>query len=472
LAFGLQLYSADMTTRALEVLATADVDVVTSALRPVPRQRIEREAGDALTSTLRLSRVLGEGGMGAVWQADWRPSEEEESRPVAVKLLRQVIAESAIARERFRREAEAAMRIESPHIVRVLTHGRSELDELFIVMELLEGETLGDRLEREVRLDLDATVAVVWQAGRAIAAAHALGIVHRDIKPDNLFLVRTECDPYVKVLDFGIAKDIQALDPSVTSTGAVVGTPAFMAPEQMVGAPVGPAVDVWSLGVVAYLSICGRLPFEGSSLASIAVAIERGDVSLPSAMRSDLPAWFDDWLMRALAPDPAQRYEDVAAMLAALERAQSGSPAVARPTPRRSSVDELEVASSMKIPGVGNPRSSTLNVTLDARALPRRRIATSWVVAAAAALSVFIGGSYLAQRDDGARASAAQGSLGGLASGAFARAAARVRAERVDGVAHKTPTDQKPAATASPAGRATFGQPAAPPARPRRKLGF
>ncbi|WP_437671626.1 serine/threonine-protein kinase [Sorangium sp. So ce131] len=278
---------------------------------------------------LRLIRALGQGGMGSVWLAEHVALKTH----VAVKFLRDVYMDHPQAAMRLQREAEAAARIQSPHVVRVFDLGFTDQGVPYIVMEHLEGETLQDLVERRTRLSLEETVAIVRQIGAALAKAHEAGVVHRDIKPENIFLVGGEREPFIKVLDFGIAKNTAVDAERLTVTGAIMGTPHFMSPEQMAGgARVGPHSDLWSLGVVTYFCLTGRIPFGGATIAAVAVAIDRGPPPPPSQLAPELPPAIDAWVLSMLQADPARRLQSARAVLESLDAAL-GAPRDSRPTP-------------------------------------------------------------------------------------------------------------------------------------------
>lgn len=278
----------------------------------------------------RLLAKLGRGGMGAVWRA-----EHEALRvPVAVKLLLPELVESAEARKRFKREAQAAVDLflSTKHVVQVLDYGidrgipGSERGIPFIAMELLSGEDLAQRLARVGRLEPVALCSVLSQVGRAIALAHARGIVHRDLKPANIFLTqdRDTGQELVKVLDFGIARfESQSLDPSSieTRTGAVLGSPWYMSPEQISGrGSVDKRTDVWALGVIAFEALTGQRPFEAGNVGALAIVICTETPVVPSRV-APVPSGFDAWFFQAVARDPDERFQSMAAAVNALMHA-------------------------------------------------------------------------------------------------------------------------------------------------------
>ena len=212
--------------------------------------------GAWVTPNVRLERPLGAGGMGSVWVAEHTTLKTR----VVVKLMRPELAKDPETLQRFSREAAAAANVKSPHVVSVLDHGIAPDGSPFITMELLEGEDLGARLKRGP-LAPDEAAAIMAQTCKALTRAHERGIVHRDIKPQNVFLCSGFGETFVKVLDFGIAKaggDLQAgLD--TTSTGAVMGTPFYMSPEQALGQKtIDFRTDVWACGVMGFEMLTGH----------------------------------------------------------------------------------------------------------------------------------------------------------------------------------------------------------------------
>jgi eukaryotic-like serine/threonine-protein kinase len=260
--------------------------------------------GQTIAPNLRLARMLGEGGMGSVWVADHLTLRTQ----VAVKFVAARLVDDVEVLARFSQEATAAARIKSPYVVQVLDHGVFE-GTPYIAMELLEGEDLSRRLERGA-LGPGELGAILNQACKGLAAAHALGIVHRDIKPANLFLTQSAGELVVKVLDFGIAKQTNAADPSFkTSTRSLVGTPFYMSPEQIFSkGAVDCRADLWALAVVVYECLTGVLPFQGDALGDLYVAIHAGNYRPASSFpRVDLPG-IDAWFSRGLARDAAARF--------------------------------------------------------------------------------------------------------------------------------------------------------------------
>ncbi|MBI4956274.1 MAG: protein kinase, partial [Myxococcales bacterium] len=259
---------------------------------------MELATGAVIADKVRLVRPLGRGGMGSVWLAEHLALDTE----VAVKFISSKLAgDDPAVLERFRREASAAARIKSPHVVQTYDRAETEDGTPFIVMELLTGESLAARLRRLGPLGLEEATRIVEHVARGLGAAHALGIVHRDIKPDNVFVTPSDGEVFAKVLDFGVAKQHGGGGVAVTSTDAMVGTPAYMSPEQVLSAKlVDHRADLWALGVVAYQMLTGRLPFLGETVGAVAVAISRGRYRPASELRAGLPPTADAFFRRAL----------------------------------------------------------------------------------------------------------------------------------------------------------------------------
>lgn len=301
-----------------------------------------------------LEKLIGEGGTGEVWRA----RHVTLRSPVAIKLLHGSAAFKESTRKRFLTEARVAAQLSTRHAVKVFDFGVTEQGRPYLIMELLDGETLAHRLERERILSPYATARILRLASRALDAAHALGVVHRDFKPENIFLVRTEEEDEedVKVVDFGVAKLVGGLDdPDVedtapvstrqfekaftgfTRTGRSVGTPCYMAPEQAKPrTEVGPAADVWAVGVVAYECLTGARPFFAQDIPSLFDRIEHCTYAPAKERNPALPDAFDAWFRRACAPDPRKRFPNASAATLAL-------------------IDALEIQNTITI---GDPESS------------------------------------------------------------------------------------------------------------------
>jgi eukaryotic-like serine/threonine-protein kinase len=268
-----------------------------------------------LGNRYRLGERIATGGMGAVYRA----VDETLDRQVAVKALRRELADDPTFLERFRREARAAAGLSHPGVAGVYDYG--ELGgQPFIVMELIEGETLAERLAARGRLPWQEAFAIGEQVAAALAAAHAHGLVHRDVKPANILLGR---DGRAKVTDFGIAQAAQAA--TLTRTGMVLGSANYVAPEQAKGGHVGPAADLYSLGCVLFEAVTGETPYRGGNLVAIATQHVSAPVPDARAHRPDLPPEAAALITRALQKDPAGRFPSGAAMAAALAAARHGA---------------------------------------------------------------------------------------------------------------------------------------------------
>lgn len=275
--------------------------------------------GDVVLGKYRLERVLGAGGMGYVVAA----RHLEIGELVAIKML-SADGQDAETVERFVREARATARLKSDHVVRVLDASRGdESTPPYILMEYLEGEDLAARLRRAGPLPLAEAVDFVLQACAALAEAHSLGIVHRDVKPSNLLCTtRADGTPVVKVLDFGISKSLEGSDaasPSLTDTRSVFGSPMYMSPEQIRSAKhVDLRSDVWSLGVVLFELLTARAPFVGETTAALLAAISADLPQMASTFRPEVPWELDAVIYRCLEKDRARRFQSIAELAAAL----------------------------------------------------------------------------------------------------------------------------------------------------------
>lgn len=255
-----------------------------------------------------LHRRLGVGGMGAVYEG----VHEDLGKRVAIKLLHPQTAESAEARARFLREGRALARIRHPHVAEVFDVGQEPTGLLYLVMELLEGESLGALLERRGRLSEGETADIMIPLCAAVDAAHREGIIHRDLKPENIFLSRDAHGQVVpKVLDFGISKVQHAPGEALTGTQRWMGTPQYMSPEQAAsGREVDARTDIYALGVVLYECVCGELPYADDDLFPLLRAIVEGEFQAPRAKLPEISSEMDALILRAMAKSPGARFDD------------------------------------------------------------------------------------------------------------------------------------------------------------------
>jgi serine/threonine-protein kinase len=279
----------------------------------------EPSAAQVLAGKYRLVHQLGKGGMGSVWLAHHLTLQS----PVAIKLIEPQIAANPEALTRFMREARAAAALRSPHVVQILDHG-VDGGTPYIAMELLEGESLAARLRKMGKLSPDDTARILTHTGRAVSRAHEVGVVHRDLKPDNIFLIENEEEELAKVLDFGIAKStivgfgVSAV--AETRTGALMGTLQYMSPEQAEGAKtVDFRTDIWAMGVIAFECLIGRRPFEGETVGTLVLEICTRLLPVPSKIGA-VPKGFDAWFARACARDPGERFPSAREAAADLRR--------------------------------------------------------------------------------------------------------------------------------------------------------
>jgi len=296
-----------------------------------PEPRMDALVGAVLEGAYRITRLIGEGGMGAVYEA----VQLRLNKRVAIKLMARDLASNREALARFRREAEITSHLGHPHLVSVVDFGQAESGEPYLVMEYLEGEDLDHRLRRVGRMSIEAVVHVVRQVASALNAAHDQGVVHRDLKPGNVFLVQIPGEPdFVKILDFGISK-MKAARTQLTSASAVMGTPNYMSPEQATGMleEVDHRTDQWSLACIAWEMLLGRGPFVADEVAALLYQIINLDPH-PLAQRvPGLPSAVETALRRALRKKPAERFSSMREFSRELEAAAFGRPADVTPAP-------------------------------------------------------------------------------------------------------------------------------------------
>ncbi|WP_394837392.1 protein kinase [Pendulispora rubella] len=275
--------------------------------------------GETIDGKYRMDRVIGEGGMGLVLEAMHLQLEQR----VAIKVLAGEALKSEEAVARFAREARAAARIQSEHVVRVFDVATLDNGAPYLVMEYLEGRDLEATLRDEGALPSADAVTYVLQACEALAEAHTNGIVHRDLKPANLFVAeRADGSLRIKILDFGVSKLLprgSEDDPRVTRTMSLMGSPLYMAPELMRSAKGADLrADIWSLGIILYELLAGVAPFEGETLTEVCAAIVADPPHSLATHRTDLPEGLEEVVMRCLDKDPGLRFADVAELAQAL----------------------------------------------------------------------------------------------------------------------------------------------------------
>lgn len=286
-------------------------------------------SGTVVADKYRVERLLGQGGMGSVWAG----RHVTLGQLVAIKFVHPKLAGSGEARRRFDNEAKAAARIKSRHAVAVYDHGVSDNGQPYIVMEYLEGEALEKAIKRRGKLPFSEVVQIVAQSARALSAAHEAHVVHRDLKPDNIFLAKdseaSKLGYSVKLVDFGIAKVVQdeaETGASATQAGTVLGTPHYMSPEALTAtAPVSAASDIWSLGACAFAAACGRVPFEGDAIGDVVLKVCAAPLPVPSKVEPGLPRAFDDWFAKCCSRKVSERFRSAAEAADALIRLEEWS---------------------------------------------------------------------------------------------------------------------------------------------------
>jgi len=431
--------------------------------------------GVTLDGRYRLDAVLGEGGMGSVFRA----TQLAMDRKVAVKLLKPHLTSDQSALERFSREARATRKVDSPHAVKILDFGVTPLGDYYMVLEYLDGRTVQRELEIDGPFAPPRVAHIACQTLHALGAAHAHGLIHRDVKPDNLLLMRIGADgDYTKVLDFGVAKLMQgtAGDPALlalTAAGMVFGTPEFMSPEQALGQSLDGRSDLYSLAATMFVMLTGTMLFEAGTAIEWLTHHARTPPPPLAMVRPELAAYpeLDAVLQRCLAKQREQRPAtagEMARLLTELEPALTRSPAGApprtasKPNPVRASsyFEVLRDPASTMVPIASARASDTAassTASTDALAVPGRRRWALWLGGAAVAALIGIAIGLSVQRP-GARASSSEPPV-------RAAAAAGVTGLVIDGgVGPPGPTAAAPDAT--PATLTDAPRTPAVPARP------
>ena len=362
---------------------------------PAARYRsVESLVGQVFDKKFRVDAVIGSGGMGTVFRA----TQLTVDRPVALKVLRQELAGSLDQVRRFQNEARAASRLSHPNSIRLFDFGQTDNGELFLVMELLEGEALSAALRRQRHFSVKRAVSIASQTLKALAEAHDNGIVHRDLKPDNIFLtlVRGEQD-FVKVLDFGIAKvalgdgegaDLQTL----TKTGMVMGTPTYMAPEQAAGRGVDARSDLYAMGVILFQLLSGRVPFQDPTpLGVLMHHLRTPPPRLADLAPQSVPPALCAVVAACLDKDPERRPQTADALRVALEQAVEGAPTVAEsdvPTRMLAATPQPHTGPDMDLTTIGapgtefEPATETASGVTGMSAITGQRRRWAWVAAA------------------------------------------------------------------------------------------
>jgi serine/threonine-protein kinase len=334
------------------------------------------QAGDVLAGKYRVDRVLGAGGMGMVVAA----RHLDLNKLVALKFMLSSAAANPDAARRFVQEARSAAQLRSEHVAHVSDYGTLETGEPYIVIEYLEGEDLGALLARSGPLPVGFAVELMLQACEAMDEAHGNGIIHRDIKPQNLFLTtRRKGTPCVKVLDFGLSKVALTGEAPAglhqTNTAAMLGSPLYMSPEQMRSARgVDHRADIWSLGATLYELLTGQPPFPSESLMELCVKLTNERPRAPRELRPEIPAGLEWAVMHCLEPDPSARFQSVAEFSAAL--APFGSQSAGAPVARAAGL----AAAPQAAPAVSNERSSNTadSATAGSAKLPPTTASANW----------------------------------------------------------------------------------------------
>jgi serine/threonine protein kinase len=290
--------------------------------------------GDVIAAKYRVEKILGSGGMGAVFEV----THVVTGKRFAVKWLLPELTSGADAIARFIREAQVAGRVEHPNIVNVYDFGR-DAESFYMVMELLEGETLAQYSVRRRRLTAEDAARILLPVTRGLYAAHVAGVIHRDLKPDNIFLcckAGGEIQP--KLLDFGISKLVARARPTapnlaITAEGAMVGTPNYMAPEQVRSEPIDARTDVYALGVILYQLLTGVLPFPAQSFNELVLKVVSATPVALAELATDAPPGLVELVERAMAREPSARFQSIAELGRALEPFARGMQFESTPLP-------------------------------------------------------------------------------------------------------------------------------------------
>ena len=271
--------------------------------------------GQTLSQTYTLLRVIGEGGMGRVYEARHT---RIGSKRFAIKMLHPEFARQPEVLTRFQREAEVAASVQSPYVVDVYDVDRTADGRPFIVGEFLDGKEFANYLDEVGKMQVGPAVRIVRQICKALTAAHAKGVVHRDMKPENVFLTGDLTSPIAKVIDFGISKMGDAPGTALTKTGMIMGTPSYMAPEQARGERVDHLADVYAVGAILYCALTGQRPFDRGDPTATLTAVLTQDPPRPRSIEASIPDSLEMVIQRAMAKRPQDRYASMAELEAEL----------------------------------------------------------------------------------------------------------------------------------------------------------
>lgn len=329
-----------MPIHMAEIPVSVELDPLMVERPPNSAPASDPYLGRLVADRYHVERILGVGSMGIVYQCRHTVLDTT----VALKIIRPDLAKDMESVSRFVTEAKAASAIGSKHIVQVHDFGNLPDGATYIVMEHLEGVTLGEALDKQADgLTIDQTLQIGIQIAEAVATAHAAGVVHRDLKPDNVFLLTREDGLFVKILDFGIAKILSGSQ-KLTQAGSVMGTPHYMSPEQATGARTDERTDIYSVGIMLYEMLCGKVPFDAENpLAVISMQVTDPPVPLRKRMPAHrtLPQGLEAVVHKCLEKDPVERFASMSDVQAALERiALGGVPLVAPPSRKTNSAEE------------------------------------------------------------------------------------------------------------------------------------
>jgi len=306
------------------------------------------QLGQIIDGKYKIVRLIGEGGMGAVYEGE----NVLIRRRVAIKLLHAGVAMNTEMVQRFEREAQVAGTVGNDHILEILDLGTLADGDRYMVMEYLDGETLSSRIRTRSRLAPGDAVALIRQVLLGLGAAHAAGIVHRDLKPDNIFILKKKVGvtDFVKIIDFGISKFVEPGGASarMTRTGALMGTPHYMAPEQATGSSeIDRRTDIYAVGIILYEAVTGRVPFEAETFNQLLFEIALAKIVPARELVADLDPAFDTIISKATARDPGQRFQTCEEFIEALEQWERSGAAVS--VPPEASIEAIVAATVPRV---------------------------------------------------------------------------------------------------------------------------